>query len=439
MDDATQAALPIKRKIAARSLRIAVIGLGYVGLPLATAFATEGFHVTGIDIDQQKAEQAARGESYIADISNKTLHELIEARLLHVTNLFAALDDVDAFCICVPTPLLKTRSPDISSIISAIQQVRAHLHPGQLVVLESTTYPGTTDEVVLPELEASGFKVGVDFFLAFSPERADPGNPQFHMRNTPKIVGGVTQVCTELALALYEAVIEQVVPVSSARVAEMSKLLENTFRAVNIGLVNEFAIMCEKLRMNVWEVIDAAATKPFGFMRFLPGPGLGGHCIPIDPHYLSWKLRTLDYTARFIELAAEINTSMPHYVVDTMSKALNEQRRSFNGATVLVLGVSYKRNINDIRESPALDIIAELQARKAVVLYNDEYVPSLAFRGKDLHSQPLSNVLLHAADCVVIVTDHDYYDVAWIVSEARCIVDTRNMTRGYEDTKLFRI
>jgi UDP-N-acetyl-D-glucosamine dehydrogenase len=439
VDVATQAALHIKRKITTRSLHIAVIGLGYVGLPLAVAFATEGFHLTAIDIDQRKVEQAARGESYISDISNKTLHELIEAKLLHFTSFFAALDDVDAICICVPTPLLKTRSPDISHIISAVQQVRAHLHPGQLVVLESTTYPGTTDEVVLPELEASGLKVGVDFFLAFSPERVDPGNQEFHMRNTPKIVGGVTQACTELALALFEAVIEQVVPVSSARVAEMSKLLENTFRAVNIGLVNEITIMCEKLHMNVWEVIDAAATKPFGFMRFLPGPGLGGHCIPIDPHYLSWKLRTLDYTARFIELAAEINTSMPHYVVDTISKALNEQRRSFNGSTVLVLGVAYKLNINDIRESPALNIITELQARKAVVLYNDEYVPALSLRGQDLHSQPLSRGLLQAADCVVIVTDHDYYDVAWIVSEARCIVDTRNMTRGYEDTKIFRI
>jgi UDP-N-acetyl-D-glucosamine dehydrogenase len=430
---------PLKRKIALRSLRVAVIGLGYVGLPLATAFAAAGFHVTGIDIDQQKVEQAARGESYISDISNKTLHELIEAKLLHFTSFFEDLYDVDAICICVPTPLLKACGPDISSIISTAQQVQAHLHPGQLVVLESTTYPGTTDEVVLPELEVSGLKVGIDFFLAFSPERVDPGNSHFHMRNTPKVVGGVTPACTELALALYETVIEQVVPVSSARVAEMSKLLENTFRAVNIGLVNEIAIMCEKLHINVWEVIDAASTKPFGFMRFLPGPGLGGHCIPIDPLYLSWKLRTLDYTPRFIELAAEINTSMPYYVVDMISQALNEQKRSFDGATVLVLGVAYKRNINDIRESPALDIIAELQERKAVVIYNDEYVPKLTLRGQYLHSQPLSSSLLQATECVVIVTDHDYYDVAWIVNEARCIVDTRNMTRGYEDTKIFRL
>ena len=430
---------PLKSMIALRSLRVAVIGLGYIGLPLATAFAAAGFQVTGIDIDQQKIEQAARGESYISAISNKTLHELIEAQLLHFTGLFEALDTVDAICICVPTPLLKTRGPDISSIISTAQQVQAHLHPGQLVVLESTTYPGTTDEVILPELESSGLKVGIDFFLAFSPERVDPGNPQFHMRNTPKVVGGVTPACTELALALYGTVIEQVVPVSSARVAEMSKLLENTFRAVNIGLVNEIAIMCKKLHIDVWEVIDAAATKPFGFMRFLPGPGLGGHCIPVDPHYLSWKLRTLDYTARFIELAAEINTSMPHYVVDTISRAMNEQRRSFNGATILVLGVAYQRNIKDIRESPALDIIAELQDRQAAVVYNDEYVPALTLRGQDLHSQPLSSGLLQGADCVVIVTDHDYYDVAWIVNEARCIVDTRNMTQGFEDEKIYRL
>jgi UDP-N-acetyl-D-glucosamine dehydrogenase len=429
----------LREKIHKRTLRIAILGLGYVGLPLTVTFAEAGFHVTGIDIDQQKVEKAARGESYITAISNKALYELIEAKLLHFTSLFEFLYDADAICICVPTPLLKARGPDISSIISTAQQVQAHLHPGQLVVLESTTYPGTTDEVVLPELEASGLKVGIDFFLAFSPERIDPGNPQFHMRNTPKVVGGVTPTCTDLALALYEAVIEQVVPVSSARVAEMSKLLENTFRAVNIGLVNEMAIMCEKLHIDVWEVIDAAATKPFGFMRFLPGPGPGGHCIPIDPLYLSWKLRTLDYTSRFIELAAEINTSMPYYVVDMISQALHEQKCSFDGATVLVLGVAYKRNINDIRESPALDIIAELQERKADVIYNDEYVPKLTLRDHNLLSQPLSNGLLQAVDCIVIVTDHDYYDVAWIVNEARCIVDTRNMTRGYEDTKIFRL
>ncbi len=429
----------LEKRIADRSLRVAVIGLGYVGLPLAASFAEAGFRVTGIDVDQQRVEQAGRGESYISDISSKTLGELIAADRLHFTTDFALLDGADAIIICVPTPLLKTRSPDLSYIISAAQQVRAHLRPGQLVVLESTTYPGTTDEVVLPELTASGQRVGEDFFLVFSPERIDPGNHSFHTRNTPKVVGGVTPACSALGQALYEAVIERVVPVSSARVAEMTKLLENTFRAVNIGLVNEIAIMCEKLHIDVWEVIDAASTKPFGFMRFSPGPGLGGHCIPVDPHYLSWKLRTLDYTARFIELAAEINTSMPHYVVDKIGQALNEQRRSFNGATILLLGVAYKRNVNDVRESPALDIIAELQGRKALVLYNDEYVPELTWRGQSLRSQPLSSGLLQAADCVVVVTDHDYFDVPWIVREARYIVDTRNLMRGFDDGKIFRL
>ena len=426
-------------KISTHSLRIAVIGLGYVGLPLVTTFAEAGFQVTGIDVDERKIDQANRGESYIPDISSSTLQALIDTKHLHFTSDYTALDESDAVSICVPTPLRKTRDPDISYIISATQQVRAHLHPGQLIVLESTTYPGTTDEVLLQELESTGLKVGVDFFLAFSPERIDPGNPDFDTHNTPKIVGGITSSCTELAQAYYGAAIEKVVPVSSTRVAEMAKLLENTFRAVNIGLVNEIAIICEKLHINVWEVIEAAATKPFGFMPFLPGPGLGGHCIPVDPHYLSWKLKTLDYTARFIELAAETNSRMPHYVVDKINEALNEQRRSLNGATVLVLGVSYKRNVGDVRESPALDIISALMARKAVVLYNDEYVPTLTLSNQVLHSQPVSSGLLQAADCVVIVTDHNYYDVAWIVHEARCIVDTRNMTRDHKDEKIVRL
>jgi UDP-N-acetyl-D-glucosamine dehydrogenase len=427
----------LPEKISARSLHVGVVGLGYVGLPLATTFAEAGFHVTGIDVDQQKVDQANSGESYIPDIASTTLQALIDTQRLHFTSDYAVLEDIDAVSICVPTPLRKTRDPDISYILAATQQVRAHLHPGQLVVLESTTYPGTTDEVVLPELESTGLKVGVDFFLAFSPERIDPGNLNFDTHNTPKIVGGITPACTELAQAFYGAAIEKVVPVSSARVAEMAKLLENTFRAVNIGLVNEITIICEKLHINVWEVIEAAATKPFGFMPFTPGPGLGGHCIPIDPHYLSWKLKTLDYTARFIELAAEMNSSMPRYVVNKIGDALNEKRCSFNGATVLVLGVAYKRNVSDVRESPALDIIQALLSRKAVVIYNDEYVPSLAIHDRILHSQPLSSGLLQAADCVVIVTDHSYYDVPWIIQEARCIVDTRNMTRGYNDNKVF--
>jgi UDP-N-acetyl-D-glucosamine dehydrogenase len=429
----------LREKISTRSLHVGIIGLGYVGLPLATTFTEAGFHVTGIDVDRQKIDAAQRGESYISDITSSTLQSLIDTKRIEFTTDFAALDEIDALSICVPTPLRKTRDPDISYIIAAIQQVRAHLHPGQLIVLESTTYPGTTDEVVLPELESGGLKVGIDFFLAFSPERIDPGNPNFDTRNTPKIVGGVTAACTELAQAFYEAAIEQVVPVSSPRVAEMTKLLENTFRAVNIGLVNEIAIICEKLDIDVWEVINAAATKPFGFMRFLPGPGLGGHCIPVDPHYLSWKLKTLDYTARFIELAAEINSSMPQHVVSKISEALNEQRRSFNGSTVLVLGVAYKRNVGDMRESPALDIIQDLLVRKAVVIYNDEYIASLPLPGRTLYSQTLTGGLLQAADCVVIVTDHSYYDADWIIREARCIVDTRNMTQGYNNEKIYRL
>jgi UDP-N-acetyl-D-glucosamine dehydrogenase len=430
---------PFLEKISTRSLRVGVIGLGYVGLPLAVTFAEAGFHVTGIDTDRPRIDQANRGESYIPDVSSSTLQKLIGTQRICFTSDYNALDDIDAVIICVPTPLRKTRDPDISYIISATQQVRAHLHPGQLVILESTTYPGTTDEVLLLELESTGLKVGSDFFLAFSPERIDPGNPNFNARNTAKIVGGITPTCTKLAQAFYGAALEKVIAVSSTRVAEMAKLLENTFRAVNIGLVNEIAIICEKLSIDVWEVIDAAATKPFGFMRFLPGPGLGGHCIPVDPHYLSWKLKTLDYTARFIELAAEINSSMPRYVVNKIGEALNEQRLSFNGATVLVLGVAYKSNVGDVRESPALDIIQELIARKAVVLYNDEYVPSLTLGNQTLHSQPLRSELLQAADCVVIVTDHSYYDIPWIVGGARCIVDTRNMTQGYKDEKIFRL
>ncbi|HZU01035.1 MAG TPA: nucleotide sugar dehydrogenase [Ktedonobacteraceae bacterium] len=426
-------------KITTRSLRMAVIGLGYVGLPLATTFAEAGFHVIGIDIDQHKVDLANQGKSYIPDIASTVLQQLLNSGQLQFTTDYATLQNVDAVSICVPTPLRKTRTPDISYILAATQQVQAYLHPGQLIVLESTTYPGTTDEVVLPALASTGLKVGVDFFLAFSPERIDPGNLEFGTHNTPKIVGGITTNCTELAQALYGAAIETIVPVSSAQVAEMSKLLENTFRAVNIGLVNEIAIMCEKLQINVWEVIDAAATKPFGFMRFLPGPGLGGHCIPVDPHYLSWKLKTLDYTARFIELAAEVNSSMPQYVVNKIGDALNEQRRSFNGSTVLMLGVAYKRNVGDVRESPALDIIEAVVARKAVLIYNDEYVPTLTLPHSTLQSQPLSSGLLQAADCVVIVTDHSYYDTSWIVREARCIVDTRNMTHGYNDEKILRL
>jgi len=420
-------------------MRVAVIGLGYVGLPLATTFAEAGFHMTGIDVDQKKIDQANRGESYIADVPSSQLKRLVETGYLSFTSDYAVLDEQDAVIICVPTPLGKTRDPDISYVLSAVQVVRAHLHQGQMVILESTTYPGTTDEIALPELASTGLKVGVDFFLAFSPERIDPGNPTYNMANTPKIVGGMTETCTELTTALYAAAIERVVPVSSTRVAEMSKILENTFRAVNIGLVNEIAIICAKLNISVWEVIDAAATKPFGYMRFLPGPGLGGHCIPVDPQYLSWKLKMLDYNTRFIQLSSEINRSMPQYVVDKIGDALNEQRRSFNGSVVLVLGAAYKRNIGDVRESPALDIMQLLLERKCTLVYNDEYVPSLAVDDQTFHSQPLTSELLQTADCVVIVTDHSYYDISWIVEHAKSIVDTHNVTGGRKDKKILTI
>jgi len=429
----------VLEKISQRSLHITIIGLGYVGLPLATNFAQAGFPVTGIDIDQNKVNRANQGESYIADIPSSLLKSLVDDGKLSFTSDFDALYDQDAVIVCVPTPLGKTRDPDLSYVLSATQQIKAHLHPGQIITLESTTYPGTTDEIVLPELEATGLKVGVDFFLAFSPERIDPGNPEYNVQNTPKIVGGVTETCTELAKALYSSAIEKIVPVASTRVAETAKILENTFRAVNIGLVNEIAIICDKLGISVWDVIDAAATKPFGFMRFLPGPGLGGHCIPVDPHYLSWKLKTLNYTTRFIQLATEINTSMPDYVVEKVGEALNEQFRSFNGSTILILGVAYKRNINDVRESPALDIMQKLKAKKSNIIYNDEYVPSLVLDEQTLYSQPLTADVLQTADCVVVVTDHSYYDIPWIVRDAKYIVDTHNATKGYTDPKILRI
>lgn len=429
----------LREKISSRTLQAGVIGLGYVGLPLATTLATAGFRVIGIDVDARKIEMISSGKSYVPNIADHTLQDLLAGERLHVTTDWAELAQCDVVSICVPTPLRQTRDPDISHIISATQHIRASLHAGQLIILESTTYPGTTDEVLLPELSSTGLTVGEDFFLAFSPERINPGDPDYDTYNIPKVVGGVTPVCTELAQAFYRAAIQEVHAVSSARVAEMTKLLENTFRAVNIGLVNEVAIICDKLNMNVWEVIEAAATKPFGFMRFMPGPGLGGHCIPVDPHYLSWKLKTLSYTARFIELATEVNGSMPQYVVNKIGEALNEQQRCFQHATLLVLGVAYKANVGDVRESPALDIIQALLARKAEVFYHDDHVPTLTLPDQMLHSQTLSSDLLQAADCVVIVTDHQYYDIARIVQEARCIVDTRNMTRGFTDKKIFRL
>lgn len=423
-------------RISARSGRVSVVGLGYVGLPLAVEFARAGFRVTGIDVTSAKVDQINAGESYIPDIPGQVVNELVSEGLLSATTDYSALQDADAISICVPTPLRKTKDPDMSYVVAAADEIARYSHKGILIVLESTTYPGTTEEIILPRLASNGFEVGKDIFLAFSPERIDPGNKEYVVRNTPKIIGGVTSACLEVATALYGTAVDEVIPVSSTSAAEMTKLLENTFRAVNIGLVNEIAVMCDKLGLDVWEVIGAAASKPFGFMPFYPGPGLGGHCIPIDPHYLSWKLKTLNYNARFIELASEVNSSMPYFVVDKVADALNERRKAVNGSRVLVLGVAYKRDVDDIRESPALDVIHLLDEKGAEVLYHDPYVPALQHEGvPPLSSSELDDALLKAVDCVVIVTDHSTYDWARIAKHADVIVDTRNATAALEEPK----
>lgn len=420
------------KRIADRQARIGIVGLGYVGLPLAVAFAEEGFTVVGVDLDARKVAALQRGESYVEDVPASVITALRDRGLFSASSDYATLADVDAISICVPTPLRKTKDPDISYIVDATECIATHMPAsgGQLVVLESTTYPGTTEEIVLPRLSRDGLEVGRDFFLAFSPERIDPGRTDYTVRTTPKVIGGATPDCLEVAVALYGTVVDRPVPVSGTAAAEMVKLLENTFRAVNIGLVNEVALMCDRLGLNVWEVVGAAATKPYGFMPFYPGPGLGGHCIPIDPHYLSWKLRTLNYTARFIELAAEVNSHMPDYVVGKVGDALNAERKAINGSRVLVLGVAYKRDVGDVRESPALDVIHLLQQRGAEVSYHDPYVGSLRREGIDLDSAPLTDAALAAADCVVVVTDHSAFDWNHIGATARLIVDTRNALKG---------
>jgi UDP-N-acetyl-D-glucosamine dehydrogenase len=417
----------LTEKITGRSAHVSVIGLGYVGLPLAVEFAKAGYRVTGIDADRERVAEINAGLCPIQDVDAKRLKQVVDAGALSATTDFAVLKDVDAMSICVPTPLGKTKEPDISYIMSVSGEIRQHLHAGQLIVLESTTYPGTTDEVLLPLLEESGLKLGQDFFLAFSPERIDPGNQTFQLTNTPKIIGGATSGCTQVAQLLYEQIIDHVVPVSSSRAAEMVKLLENTFRAVNIGLVNEVALMCNRLDLDVWEIIDAASTKPFGFMPFYPGPGLGGHCIPLDPHYLAWKLKTLDYRARFIELADDINTSMPHHVVNRVTDVLNEVSKSVKGSRLLVLGVAYKPDTNDLRESPALEVIRLLQMKGGDVSFHDPYITHVEM--PNLTYTELSNSILNWADCVIITTHHSVYDYAWVVQHAKSVVDTRNATR----------
>lgn len=413
-------------KIERREATLAVIGIGYVGLPLAVEFAREGYKVIGIDLSKQKVSLLNSGVSYIPDIPTEDIRPLVEKGLLSATDDYSVLKGVDAISVCVPTPLRKTKDPDMSFVIAATEEIAKYCHSDLLIVLESTTYPGTTDELVIPTLITNGYKIGEDVFVCFSPERIDPGNKTYGVRNTPKIIGGATPDCTDVAVALYSKPIDRVVPVSSTRSAEMVKLLENTFRSVNIGLVNEMAVMCDKLGVDVWEVIDAASTKPFGFMTFYPGPGLGGHCIPIDPLYLSWKLKALNYNARFIELAAEINSQMPLYVVGKVVDALNEVCKPVNGSKILVLGTAYKRDIDDMRESPALDVIRLLQERGAKVTYHDPYVPDLHHEGLPMQSVELTAETLHTADCVVIVTDHTSFDYDWIAAESKIIVDSRN-------------
>jgi UDP-N-acetyl-D-glucosamine dehydrogenase len=410
-----------------RSARVAVVGIGYVGLPLATVFADAGFHVIGIDPVEAKVAMVQKGESYILDVPSERLKKLVDSGTLEATTDYAVLADVQAVSICVPTPLRKTGDPDLSFIISAAESVAPYLHPGMVVVLESSTYPGTTRELVLSRLEeASHLKVGKDFFLAFSPERVDPGRKDWTTYNTPKVVGGITPACCRVAATWYAQALKQVVPVSSAEVAEMAKLLENTFRMINLGMVNELAIMCDRLGVDVWEVIDAAATKPFGFMKFTPGPGIGGHCIPIDPLYLSWKLKSLNYTARFIELASEINTGMPRFAVSRVQDALNDRGKPLKGSRVLVLGVAYKPDIDDMRESPALDVIRLMQDKGADVVYHDPFIPHFDHEGWQMDSVTDLMAEVKAADCVVIVTNHKVYDYPAILEAARVVVDTRN-------------
>jgi UDP-N-acetyl-D-glucosamine dehydrogenase len=428
----------VARKIRDRSARVGVVGLGYVGLPLAVEFAKAGFAVTGIDLQQAKVDQVNRAESYIRDVADSDLHEVRKSNLLTAVSDFRAVAELDTINICVPTPLRKTKDPDMSYIISACQEIAKYFHPGMLIILESTTYPGTTEEVLLTTLSATGLSVGKDFFLCFSPERVDPGNPRFQTRNIPKVVGGVTAECTELGALFYRQALETVIPVSSTRVAEMVKLLENTFRMINIGLVNEIAIMCDRMGINVWEVIDAAATKPFGFMPFYPGPGLGGHCIPIDPFYLSWKSREAGIEARFIELAGHINGQMPHFVLEKIQNALNDVGKPIKGSHIHIMGVAYKRDIDDVRESPALDVIHLLRKRGATVTYSDPHVPAIQIDGAQLFSASFPDQV-SSADCTVIITDHSSVNYEALVENAKLIVDTRNALRGYSHAKIFRL
>ncbi len=435
---ASSAAALLQKKIKDHTAKVGIVGLGYVGLPLAVEFAQAGFEVVGIDIAQSKVDDLNNGISYIQDIPTETLRPLVESGKLRATSDYAAVADLDTINVCVPTPLGKTKDPDMSFIMNAAEQIAKNIQGAKLILLESTTYPGTTEEVLLPLLEKSGQKVGVDFFLCFSPERVDPGNPKYHTKNIPKVVGGITPTCTEMGALFYSQALETVIPVASSQVAEMVKLLENTFRMINIGLVNELAIMCDRMGINVWEVIDAAATKPFGFMPFYPGPGLGGHCIPIDPYYLSWKAKQSGIEARFIELAGQINGDMPHFAVQKVQNALNDVSKPLKGSHVHIVGVAYKRNIDDVRESPALDVMHLLQKRGATVTYSDPFVPSIRLENRIAKAEDL---MLNAkkADCCVIITDHKDFDYDALLNAASLIVDTRNALKGRVSSKIVRL
>jgi UDP-N-acetyl-D-glucosamine dehydrogenase len=436
--EALSAAEALQEKIKTRTARVGVVGLGYVGLPLALEFANAGFSVTGIDIQKEKVARLNWGDSYIQDVSSEALSRVVADNRFRATTDFSVIADLDTINIAVPTPLRKTKDPDMSYVVSACQEVAKYIGSGKLVILESTTYPGTTDELVLPMLERTGLKVGEDFFLCFSPERIDPGNPKYQTSNIPKVVGGITAACTEMGSLFYSQALEAVVPVSSTRVAEMVKLLENTFRMINIGLVNEMALMCDRMGINIWEVIDAAATKPFGFMPFYPGPGLGGHCIPIDPFYLSWKTKQSGIEARFIELAGYINGQMPHFVVDKVQNALNEAQKPLKGSHVHVLGVAYKRDIDDVRESPALDIIVLLEQKGARITYSDPYVPKIQFGDRELKSDNALDMSAQA-DCVLVATNHTQFDYPGILEKATLIVDARNAFKNHRSDKIVRL
>ena len=419
------------KKLKEKNAKVAILGLGYVGLPLAVVFGEAGFKVTGVDPDKRKVDALNKSESYIPDVKTESVAKLVKSGMLTATTDFSVLKEMDAVSICVPTPLRQTGDPDMSFIVSAMEELSKYMHKGVVVVLQSTTYPGTTRELLLPKLGVEhGLTVGKDWFLAFSPERVDPGREDYTTKNTPKVMGGITEACGEVATTWYEGAIDIVHRVSSAEAAEMAKLLENTFRMINIGLVNELAIMCEYLGVDVWEVINAAATKPFGFMKFTPGPGLGGHCIPIDPLYLSWKMRSFNYNARFIELASEINTNMPRYVVGRVLEAMNDLGKTLKGSKVLVLGVAYKPDIDDVRESPALDVIGLLRKKGALVEYHDPYIPHIHHEFEGWHLDSVTNMMksVKEADAVVVITNHKMYDYKMIIESAKFVFDSRNAT-----------